>query len=61
VPEMAVQWRGWPHRAGGDGGDVLRRPYITVSSQVGVELVVIPLSVVPPSSFEGRDVEEVRE
>jgi hypothetical protein len=23
VPGMAAQWRGWPHRAGSDGGDML--------------------------------------
>jgi hypothetical protein len=61
VPRMAVQWRGWPHRTGGDGGDALYRPYITASSQVGVELVVVPLSRVSSSFFEGRDMEEVRE
>jgi hypothetical protein len=58
---MAVQWRGWPHRAGGDGGYALCRPYITASFQAGVELVVVSLSRVPPSYFEGRDVEEVQE
>jgi hypothetical protein len=60
VPGMVVQWRGWPHRTGGDGEDALRRSYITASSRAGVELVVVPLSRVSSSSEE-RDMEEVRE
>jgi hypothetical protein len=32
-----------------------------VSPWAGVELVAVPLSRVSPSSFEGRDVEEIRE
>jgi hypothetical protein len=32
-----------------------------VSSRVTAELVAAPLSMVSPSSFEGYDVEEVRE
>jgi hypothetical protein len=31
------------------------------SSWASVELVAVPLSRVPPSPFEGHDVEEVRE
>jgi hypothetical protein len=58
---MVAQWRGWPHRTGGDREDLLHRPYVTASSWAGVELVVVPLSRVPSSSFEGRDMEEVRE
>jgi hypothetical protein len=58
---MAAQRWGWPHRAGGDRGDVPRRPYVTTSSPVGAEQVTVPLSRVPPSSFEGGGVEEVRE
>jgi hypothetical protein len=58
---MVAQWRGWPHRTRGDREDLLRRPYVRASSLAGTELVVIPLSRVPSSSFEGCDMEEVRE
>jgi hypothetical protein len=54
---MAAQDQG----CGGGGEDALRRPYVTVSSWAGAELVVVRLSRVPSSSFEGCDVEEVRE
>jgi hypothetical protein len=30
VPGVALQWRGWPHRADSDGGDRSRRPDVTV-------------------------------
>jgi hypothetical protein len=58
---MVAQWRGWPHRTVGDREDVLRRPYVMASSWASVESVVIPLSRVSSSSFEGRNVEEVQE
>jgi hypothetical protein len=29
VPGMASQWRGWPHRTDGDGGDRSRWPDVT--------------------------------
>jgi hypothetical protein len=61
VPGRAAQWRGWPHRAGSDRGDVLRWPDVTVPSWAGVGYLVVPLLRVPPSSFEGCDVEAVRE
>jgi hypothetical protein len=61
VPGMAAQWRGWPHRAGGDREDAPRQPYVTASSRASAELVAVPLSRMSPSSFEGHDVEEVRE
>jgi hypothetical protein len=61
VPRMMAQWRGWPHRTGGDGEDALCRPYVTASSWASAELVAALLSRVPPSSFEGREVEEVPE
>jgi hypothetical protein len=61
VPGMMAQWRGWPDRTGGDGEDALRRSYVTTLSRASAELVAVPLLRVPPSSFEGRDVEEVRE
>jgi hypothetical protein len=35
VPGMVTQWRGWPHRAGSDGGDVLRWSDVTMSSCAG--------------------------
>jgi hypothetical protein len=37
VPGMAAQWRGWPHRAGGDREDVPRWPYVMASSAAGVQ------------------------
>jgi hypothetical protein len=58
---VEAQRRGWLHRTGCDGEDVLHWPYVTTSSWAGVELVDVPPSRVPSSSFEGRDVEEVRE
>jgi hypothetical protein len=30
VPSVALQWRGWPHRADSDGEDRSRRPDVTV-------------------------------
>jgi hypothetical protein len=35
VPRMVAQWWGWPHRAGSDGGDALRRSDVTAPSCVG--------------------------
>jgi hypothetical protein len=61
VPRMVAQRRGWPHRAKGDRGDALHHPHVTTSSWAGAELVVVCFSRVPPSSFEGCGVEEVRE
>jgi hypothetical protein len=29
VPGMALQWRGWPHKADSDGEDCSRRPDVT--------------------------------
>jgi hypothetical protein len=29
VPDMALQWRGWPHRADSDGENHSRRPDVT--------------------------------
>jgi hypothetical protein len=29
VPGVALQWRGWPHRADSDGEDRSRRPDVT--------------------------------
>jgi hypothetical protein len=53
VPGMVAQWRGWPHRAGGDGGDALYWSDVTALSYVGVGWMSVPFSRVPPSSFEG--------
>jgi hypothetical protein len=61
VPGMVAQQRGWPHRAGGDGGDVLHWSGVTASSRAGAGLMSVPLSRVPPSSFEGCDVEAIPE
>jgi hypothetical protein len=61
VPGMVAQRRGWPYRAGGDGRDALHWSGVTVPSCAGEGLTSVPLSRVPPSSFEGCDVEAVRE
>jgi hypothetical protein len=37
VTGMAAQWRGWPHRAGSDGGDAPCCPGIMASFQAGAE------------------------
>jgi hypothetical protein len=50
---MFAQRRGWPNRAGGDGGDALCWSDVTASSRVGVGQVPVPFSRAPPSSFEG--------
>jgi hypothetical protein len=49
---MAAQQRGWPHRAGGDGGDAFHWSDVTASSYAGVGWVLIPFSRVLPSSFK---------
>jgi hypothetical protein len=46
VPDVALQWQGWPHRADSDGEDRSRQPDVTVQS-----CVVIEKSIHPP--FEG--------
>jgi hypothetical protein len=61
MPGMVAQWRGWPHRAASDGGDVLCWSDITAPSWAGARQMVVPLSRVPPSSFEGCDMEAARE
>jgi hypothetical protein len=53
VPGMESRWRGWPHRIDGDGGDLPHWSDVTVLSWVRVEQTSVPLSGVPPSSFEG--------
>jgi hypothetical protein len=37
VPGVALQWRGWPHRADSDGEDRSHRPDVTASSCVVIE------------------------
>jgi hypothetical protein len=37
VAAMASRWRGWSHRADGDGGDRSHWPGVTVSSRAGAE------------------------
>jgi hypothetical protein len=49
VPGMAPWWRGWPHRADGDGGDA---PDVMAWPRASAEPRPSP-SRVPPSSFEG--------
>jgi hypothetical protein len=61
VLEMVVQRWGWPHRADGDGGDAFHWSDVTASSRAGAGWASIPLSRVPPSSFEGCGVQAVRE
>jgi hypothetical protein len=34
---MAAQWRGWPYRAGSDGGDAPCWPDVTAPSRAGAE------------------------
>jgi hypothetical protein len=53
MPGMASWWRGWPHRADGDGGDAPHWSDVTALSWAGAEQVFVPLSRVPSSSFEG--------
>jgi hypothetical protein len=61
APGMASQRPRWQHRAGGDGGDVLRSPCVTTPSwAIARSAVVRPLRV-SPNPFEGRGVEEGRE
>jgi hypothetical protein len=50
---MVAQRRGWPHRAGGDGGDTLHWSDVTTLSRVGVGQMSVPFSRVLLSSFEG--------
>jgi hypothetical protein len=50
---MALQWREWPHRTDGDGGNAPHWSEVTALSWAGVEQSSVPLSRVPPSSFEG--------
>jgi hypothetical protein len=47
--------------AGDDRGDALYWFDVIAPSRAGAGSVVVPLSRVPPSSFEGDNVEEVRE
>jgi hypothetical protein len=61
VPGMVAQQRGWPHRAGGDRGDTLHWSDVTALSRVCAGLTSVPFSKVPPSPFEGCDVEAVQE
>jgi hypothetical protein len=58
---MAAQRRGWPHRVGDDGGDVLRPPCVTAPSWTGAGLVIVRSSRASLSLFEGCGVEEGRE
>jgi hypothetical protein len=61
VPEKVAQWRGWPHRARSDEGDALRWSDVTAPSWAGAGQMAVPLSRVPPSSFEGCDMGAVQE
>jgi hypothetical protein len=59
-PGLAAQGQGWSHRAGGDGGDVVRSPCVKSSSWAIVGSAAICLSRVLPDPFEGCGVEEGR-
>jgi hypothetical protein len=61
VPGMVAQRRGWPHKAGGDGGDVLHHRRVTALSWAGTGLVALRLSRVSPPPFVGCGVGKVRE
>jgi hypothetical protein len=37
VAGMASRWRGWSHKADGDGGDRFHWPDVTASSRAGAE------------------------
>jgi hypothetical protein len=41
APGMVAHGWGWPHMAGGDGGNVLRSPYITASPWASVRSAAI--------------------
>jgi hypothetical protein len=58
---MVAQRRGWPHRAEDDGRDALNWSDVMALSHVGVGLVSVPFSRVPPSSFEGARAPAVQE
>jgi hypothetical protein len=53
VPGVALQWRGWPHRADSDGEDRSHRPDITVRSCVVIEKVFAPIRGFCRPPFEG--------
>jgi hypothetical protein len=53
MPGMTLWWRGWPHRADGDGGDPLYWSDVTAWPWASVEQALVPPSRVPPSSFKG--------
>jgi hypothetical protein len=50
---MASWWRGWPHRADGDGRDAPHWFDITVLSWASMEQASVPFSRALPSFFEG--------
>jgi hypothetical protein len=58
---MVAQCQGGPHKVECDEEDALRLPYVTASSWMGAELVVVRLSRVLLSLFEGCGVEEGQE
>jgi hypothetical protein len=55
APGMGLQCPGWRHRADGDGGDTPHWFDVTTSSREGAIRASVPLSRVPPSSFEGAE------
>jgi hypothetical protein len=53
VPSVALQWRGWPHRADSDGEGRSRRPDVTVQSCVVIEKAFAPIRGFRRPPFEG--------
>jgi hypothetical protein len=52
---VVLQCPGWWHRVGGHRGDAPHRFDVTASSSEGAIQVSVPLSRVPPSSFESAE------
>jgi hypothetical protein len=53
VPGLALQWRGWPHRADSYGEDRSRWPDVTVQSCVVIEKAFAPIRGFRRPPFEG--------
>jgi hypothetical protein len=53
APGMGLQCPGWWHRSDGDKGNAPHWFDVTASSREGAIQASVPLSRVPPSSFEG--------
>jgi hypothetical protein len=60
VPGMASWWRGWPHRANGDGGDAPHWSDVTTLFWAGVEQASVPLFEGSPVLLHGCGASAVR-